>query len=186
MAVRQMAWLAGVAMVASGCTQVQTSDVTGATGAALGGVFGGLFGSQFGQGTGQLAFTAVGSSLGALFGGAIGRSVGDTASAAYAAPPAYQGTYQPPPLVPSVGFGADQAYVSEAQAVAASLPIGQSVAWDNPNTGNFGTITALRDGTSREGYYCRQFENELSLAGQSGVSYSVACRFADGSWRTVQ
>ena len=185
MRIRHWAILAGAAALASGCAQIQTSDVTGVTGGALGGVFGGLLGSQFGSGTGQLAFTAVGSSLGALFGGAVGRSVGDGLSGSFAGQGAYQDpyqtSYQAPPAGPPTG-GGDQTYISEAQALAANMPLGEAIAWDNPGTGNFGTVTAIRDGTSNEGLYCRQFEN----AGRAGISYSVACQSYDGSWRAVQ
>lgn len=186
MAVRQWALAVGVVLLASGCAQVQTSDVTGVTGGALGGVFGGLLGSQVGSGTGQLAATAVGSSLGALFGGAAGRSVGSGIDDAVGGPSAAPGAYRAPPPAPGPAFGADQAYVGEAQAAATGMPLGESIAWENPGTGNYGTVTAIRDGTARGGQYCREFETLASLGGRSQVSYSVACQFPDGSWRQVQ
>ena len=197
---RHLALVAAAALAASGCAGVQTSDVTRVTGGTLGGVFGGLAGSQFGSGTGQLVFTALGSSLGALFGGAVGGSVGNQIETGFAGPASYgtQGSYQggyqaPPPgayqpaVATSSGVsGSDQTYLEGARAMAASVAIGDSIEWSNPETGNFGVVTPIRDGTSSGGQYCREFESAASVAGRSELSYLVACQFADGSWRAVQ
>ena len=194
---RHLAVVAAAALAASGCAGVQTSDVTRVTGGTLGGVFGGLAGSQFGSGTGQLVFTALGSSLGALFGGAVGGSVGDRIETGFVGPDAYgtQGSYQPGPppgayqpavMTSGAVSGSDQTYLQGAQAMAANLPIGDSIEWSNPETGNFGVVTPIRDGTSSGGQYCREFESAASAGGRSQVTYQVACQFADGSWRSVQ
>ncbi len=187
MAVRRWALAAATAVLVSGCAGVSTSDVTGVTGGTLGGVFGGLLGSQVGSGSGRLVATALGSSLGALFGGAAGRSVGQSIEGGFRGPGVQLAGYQaPPPTAAGGTFGPDQPYVSEALAVAGSLPLGESVAWENPGSGSYGTATAIRDGTSAEGLYCRAFETMVSRGGRAGVSYSVACRFPDGTWRQVQ
>ena len=181
-----MTWRRGILAAAAllwlqGCAEITTSDVTTVTGGTLGGVFGGLAGSQFGSGTGQLVSTALGSSLGGLFGGAAGRSVGNAISS-----PAYTGDpYQSTVSAPPAGFGGSDPYAQDALALAAGLPLGEGVAWDNPGTGHFGTVTAIRDGRSSSGYYCREFENAAVVGGRESRRYTVACRFPDGSWRPV-
>ena len=123
-----------------------------------GAALGGLLGSQFGSGTGKLATTAAGVFIGALAGSEIGRSL-DRADRAHA-----------------------QAAVSQAQAA----PIGETIAWNNPRSGNYGTITPVRDGTSSSGQYCREFQQSVTVGGKRQQGYGVACRQPDGSWRIVQ
>ena len=184
---KRLALTFGVVLLAAGCAGVQTSDVTRVTGGTLGGVFGGLLGSQVGSGTGQLVSTALGSSLGALFGGAIGGSIGAGISNDLVGRDDYSEPYTaPPPAAPSLAYGRDEARMLEAQAAAAGLPIGSGVDWENPGTGNFGRVTAVRDGTSSAGYYCREFESEASFGGRAQLTYSVACQFPDGSWHAVE
>ena len=71
-------------------------------------------------------------------------------------------------------LNADEAFI---QATAA--PIGKTIAWNNPNTGNYGTVTPVREGTSNTGEYCREFRQ--TIGGTKG--YAVACRQGDGAWR---
>jgi len=70
-----------------------------------------------------------------------------------------------------------------AYLAAAAGPIGHTVAWHNPNTGNRGSFTPLRDGTSTYGRYCREFQQQVIIAGRREVAYGTACRQADGSWQ---
>ncbi len=71
-------------------------------------------------------------------------------------------------------LNADEAFI---QATAA--PIGKTIAWNNPNTGNYGTVTPVREGTSNTGEYCREFRQTIG----GTKRYAVACRQGDGAWR---
>ena len=144
------------AMVVTGCAQQVGPKETGGT--LAGAIAGGLLGAQFGSGEGQLITTAAGTLIGALAGGEAGRSLdrADRLSAASAV---------------------DQAQVG---------PIGETIIWDNPDTGNRGTVTPVREGTSTEGRYCREFVQSITIAGETQQGYGIACQEPDGSWRIVQ
>ena len=73
-------------------------------------------------------------------------------------------------------LNADEAFI---QATAA--PIGKTIAWNNRNTGNYGTVTPVREGTKAStGEYCREFRRTI---GGTKQGYAVACRQGDGVWR---
>ncbi len=123
---------------------------------ALGGAaVGGLAGAQIGGGSGQLAATAAGALLGALIGSEIGRTMDEV----------------------------DRMKAEQAYGQAQTAPVGQTIAWDNPNTGNHGSVTSTREGTNTStGEYCREFQQSVVIGGQQEDAYGVACRQPDGSW----
>ena len=125
-------------------------------GAVLGGVGGAVAGSQFGKGKGQLAATAVGTLLGAFIGSEVGASLDR----------------------------ADQTYANQAGNRAFErAPSGQSVAWNNPDSGNSGTITPTRTYEAAPGQYCREYQQTIMVGGQQQQSYGTACRQPDGAWK---
>ena len=128
-------------------------------GGLLGGIGGAVAGAQFGKGSGQLAATAAGALLGALIGTEAGRSLDR----------------------------ADRAYAQRAQENASVAPIGQTVAWENPDSGHSGYVTPVREGRHQvTGEYCREFQQTVQVGGQTERAYGTACRQPDGSWRVVQ
>ena len=69
---------------------------------------------------------------------------------------------------------------------AAAAPIGQTIAWNNPDTGNRGTVIAVRDGTNvQSGAYCREYQTTVQVGGKSESAYGTSCRQPDGSWQIV-
>ncbi len=122
-----------------------------------GAALGGYVGSKIGSGTGQLAATAGGALLGALVGGSIGRSMDEV----------------------------DRMKAQRAHTQAQSAPIGETIAWNNPDTGHSGTVTATRDGYTNNGDYCREFQQTIAVGGNVEQAYGTACRQPDGSWRIV-
>ena len=122
-----------------------------------GAALGGLLGSQFGSGSGKLAATGAGVLIGALVGSEIGRSMDRV----------------------------DRMKADQAVNTAHSAPLGETITWDNPNTGNYGTVTPVRDGTSSSGSYCREFQQTVTIGGKTEEAYGTACRQPDGSWQIV-
>ena len=157
MTLKGMLAAALVALFTAGCAQ-QGYGTKQTVGGLGGAALGGLLGSQFGSGTGQLAFTAAGVVLGGLVGSEIGRSLDD----------------------------ADRMRMDRANRQASAAPIGQSITWNNPDSGNYGTVTPTRDGTAQNGDYCREFQQTVTVGGRTETAYGVACRQADGTWRVVQ
>ena len=136
-------------------------DSTGGTKQTLGtfggGAAGALLGSQFGHGTGKLAMTGLGTLAGALVGSSIGKSLDS----------------------------ADHAAAQGAEHRAYQAPIGETITWNNPQSGNRGTITPTRDGYSGTGAYCREFQQTITVGGERKQGYGTACRQPDGSWKIV-
>ncbi|MEX2650212.1 MAG: RT0821/Lpp0805 family surface protein [Alphaproteobacteria bacterium] len=127
-------------------------------GTLLGAGLGGLAGAQIGSGSGQLAAVAGGTLLGAFLGKEIGASL-DKADQAYA----------------------DQA----AQNTLESSPTGRSGTWSNPDSGNSGSITPTTTYQTASGEYCREYQQTVTVGGQTETAYGTACRQPDGSWKVV-
>ena len=143
-----------------GCETGRNGPGTKETFGTLGGAaLGGLLGSQIGGGKGQLAATAIGVLLGGYAGNSLGKSLDR----------------------------ADRTYASQAQQQAYQAPIQQPIAWNNPQSGNSGTITPVREGTNtRTNEYCREYQTTVNVGGKSESAYGTACRQPDGSWRVVK
>ena len=127
-------------------------------GTLLGAVVGGVAGAQVGSGRGQLVATGIGTLLGAYLGNEIGKSLDR----------------------------ADKLYMQQAEQQALVAPVGDTIAWSNPDSGNSGTVTAVRDGTQRDtGAYCREFQQTVTVGGRTEEAYGTACRQPDGTWQIV-
>ncbi|MCB1529942.1 MAG: glycine zipper 2TM domain-containing protein [Rhodospirillales bacterium] len=141
----------------SGCETIQNSGDKEKVGAVGGAILGGLAGSQVGSGSGRLWATGVGTLLGVLVGSEVGRSLDK----------------------------ADMAYAQRANYQAHSSPIGESITWDNPESGNSGSVTPVREGSDTAGRYCREYQQTIYVGGQQETGYGIACRQEDGTWEIV-
>lgn len=126
--------------------------------AIAGAALGGLLGAQFGSGKGQLATTGMGVLLGALAGSELGRSLDEV----------------------------DRMKADRASTIAHASPVGKSINWNNPETGNRGTVTAVRDGTSADGLYCREYQQTITIDAETRVGTGIACQQPNGTWRIVE
>jgi surface antigen len=123
-----------------------------------GAALGGWAGSTIGKGDTRLAATAAGALLGALVGSEIGRTMDDV----------------------------DKMKAERAYTQATEAPIGEEIAWSNPDSGNRGAVAPSREGTSTSGKYCREFRQTVTIGGRTEQAYGVACQQPDGSWEVVQ
>jgi len=157
MGMKRIARTASVVLLATSLTACQTTGGQKETGGTLlGAGLGALLGSQFGSGRGQLAAVAIGALGGAMLGNSIGRSLDR----------------------------ADRIHAARAAEAAHSAPIGQPVVWRNPDSGNQGSITPLREGNdSATGAYCREYQQSVTVDGRTEQAYGTACRQPDGSWK---
>ena len=140
------------------CENMQGRGNKELIGGGTGAILGGVLGSQIGGGKGQLWATGAGVLLGALAGSEVGRSLDK----------------------------ADIAYANQANTSAHTAPIGQQIKWNNPETGNYGTVTPTRDGYSSSGRYCREYQQTVVVGGKSQSAYGTACQQPDGSWEVVK
>lgn len=76
-----------------------------------------------------------------------------------------------------------QRALEDAQIRAAMAPIGAPINWNNGNA--YGSVTALRDGTSANGRYCREFQQQVIIGGRQETAYGSACMQPDGSWEMI-
>jgi surface antigen len=60
---------------------------------------------------------------------------------------------------------------------------GQASAWQNPDSGNSGSITPTRTYQIANGQYCREYQQTIMIGGEPQRSYGTACRQPDGSWQ---
>ncbi len=78
---------------------------------------------------------------------------------------------------------AQERALEAAQVQATSAPIGEGITWHEG--GASGAVTAVRDGTSTLGRYCREFQQNVTIGGRSEQAYGTACQQPDGAWEVV-
>ena len=127
-------------------------------GTLLGAAAGGLAGAQVGKGRGRLVATGVGTFLGAMIGNEIGKSL-DRADRL-----AMQRT---------------------TQRTLESAPVGKTSTWENPDSGNYGSVTPQKTWQQDDGTYCREFTQTITVGGRTEEAYGTACRQPDGTWKIV-
>lgn len=124
-----------------------------------GAVIGGVLGSKVGKGTGRGIAIGAGTLLGAALGNQIGASLDK----------------------------ADMMYQNQAANRALETsPTGQSLPWQNPQSGNSGTITPSNYYQQADGTYCREYSQSINVGGRIENGYGRACRQPDGTWRIVE
>jgi surface antigen len=124
-------------------------------------VLGSVLGAGLGAGIALLAHGGPGAVIGAaVAGGVIGGAIGhhlDKKDKAMAA--------------------------AAAQAAFDNNRTGQASVWNNPDSGNYGSITPTRTYQIATGQYCRQYEQTITIGGEPQQSYGTACRQSDGTWQ---
>ena len=127
-------------------------------GALLGAAAGGILGNQIGSGRGRTLATFAGAVGGAFAGSAVGRRMDE---------------------VDRMKMG--QAYQDSLENSRA----GEQTNWVNPDTGNSGTVAPVRTFQNTTGQYCREFQQTITVGGQTERAFGTACRQPDGSWRIM-
>lgn len=123
-------------------------------GALVGAGVGGLVGSQFGSGSGSAAMTGLGVLAGALAGSSVGASLDR----------------------------ADLVHAKQAEQDAfENTPSGTTTTWRNPDSGNYGTIIPQAAAQNPAGQYCREFQQTITVGGETQQAFGTACRQPDGS-----
>ena len=58
--------------------------------------------------------------------------------------------------------------------------------WNNPDSGNSGTVTPTQTMLSANNQPCREFTTTVNIGGELSQAYGTACRQNDGSWKIQQ
>lgn len=142
-----------------GVTQGGSSINKQDIGTLAGAIGGGVLGHNIGKGAGQTTATIAGTLLGAAIGSSLGSSLDKADMAAY--------------------------HQTSQRALETAQP-GQSLPWNNPQTGNSGTVTPSNYYQNSSGQYCREYSQTISVGGKTEKGYGTACRQADGTWKIVE
>lgn len=139
------------------CTREETG--TGEIiGTLAGAAIGGLIGSRIGDGTGNKV--AIGA--GVVAGGFLGNRIGAALDCK------------------------DQQYHYETtQQALETQKTGQSITWNNPDTGHSGSVMPTRTYTAADGVACREFTQTIYVDGRYEEVKGNACRQPDGTWKPV-
>ena len=127
-------------------------------GTVAGAALGAIAGSNIGKGNGRTAAIAVGTLLGAGIGHEVGASL-DRADMTY-----YKKT--------------------EQKALETAQP-GETLPWNNPESGNSGSFTPSGYYTNDSGQYCREYSQTIEVGGKVEQAFGTACRQPDGTWKIV-
>ena len=157
MTIKTVAAATLIALFAAACSSSPYGEKQ-TVGTLGGAAIGGLLGSQFGDGTGQLVATGAGVLIGGLIGSEVGRTMDEQ----------------------------DRMQANQAVTQAHQAPLGETIVWNNPDSGNSGTVTPVRDGSTSSGLYCREFQQTITVGGETQTAYGTACRQPDGTWRIVE
>lgn len=153
---KALAPLAAAALILAGCTNDAGQKETAGT--VIGAVAGAVLGSQVGGGSGRLVAVAVGTLAGAFIGNEIGKSLDR----------------------------ADQLAMTQAEQRAHTAPIGEKIVWNNPDSGNSGSVTPIRDGrNAQSNAYCREYQTTVVIDGREQSAFGTACQQPDGSWKVT-
>jgi surface antigen len=122
---------------------------------------------------GALGGAALGGGIAALAGGGTGAIVGATLGGAL--------------LGGFIGNRLDardkQMATQAAQQAFENGQSGKPTVWNNPDTGNSGSITPTRTYQLANGTYCRQYQQTIVVGGEQHQAYGTACRQPDGTWK---
>lgn len=102
--------------------------------------------------------TVAGAIGGALIGGVIGDKIGEHMDAT------------------------DRANMQNA---VANVPVGQEAQWTNAKQNTTYTVRPVRNYTSTDHQYCREYQTTVTVNGSVQKAYGKACRQPDGSWKIV-
>jgi surface antigen len=66
------------------------------------------------------------------------------------------------------------------------LPANTTSTWRNPDSGHRGTFTPINTTQPRPGIYCREFQQTVTIGGETQEAYGTACRQPNGAWEIQQ
>ena len=64
-----------------------------------------------------------------------------------------------------------------------SAPAGNTQTWENPDSDNSGSITPTSTYQAQNGQYCREYEQTITVSGETRKAFGTACRQPDGIWK---
>ena len=127
-------------------------------GTVAGAAVGAGVGSFFGKGSGRVFAIAGGALAGGFIGNRVGKKMDDR----------------------------DKREAQVAATKAETAPVGETVEWSNPDSGNSGSIEVVQEGTDANGNMCRDLKHTVTADGDTQTDTGVICQNADGKWVTIE
>lgn len=124
----------------------------------------------------------IGTVLGGVGGGVIGAQVGGGHGRTAAI---IAGSILGAIIGKNVGRSIDRTDELMAAHVLEVNKTGQTSSWVNPDTNNEVAVTPTRTYQRPSGQYCREYQTEVTVGGQTQQAYGTACRQPDGAWKIV-
>ena len=126
-------------------------------------LLGGLLGAALGAAAGTQIGKGSGRTVAIIGGGLIGALIGG-----------------------SLGQSMDQTDQYQVNQALETSPTGNTIVWQNPDTGGSYKVTPTKTYKVAENTYCREFTTWGMIGGYEEKMYGTACRQPDGSWKTVK
>ncbi|MBV1886245.1 MAG: glycine zipper 2TM domain-containing protein, partial [Parvibaculaceae bacterium] len=142
--------------VTSAQAECARDTTEGVLGGLAGAALGGLFGSQFGEGSGKTVATIGG----ALLGGFAGNQ-----------------------LATDLNCEDEDRIYQSTQSSLEHKRSGETITWNNPDSGNRGSVTPTNTFRNEYGQNCRQFQQKIYTNNTPEVASGVACRQPNGRWK---
>ncbi|HED12969.1 MAG TPA: glycine zipper 2TM domain-containing protein [Gammaproteobacteria bacterium] len=124
-----------------------------------------------------------GALTGAVVGGVVGSQIGGGSGKAIATG---VGFLLGAIIGGDIGHTLDVMDERNAQNALEHNRTGQATTWDNPDAGKEVTVIPTRTFRSDSGGYCREYQTDVVVNGQSQQAYGTACRQPDGSWKIMR
>jgi hypothetical protein len=70
-----------------------------------------------------------------------------------------------------------------AQVAATTAAIGEKITWENDS--GSGYVVATKQGSGESGQTCREFQQVITVGGETENAYGTACLQADGAWKII-
>ncbi len=139
--------------------------------------------SAFGIDLGQCNRDQLGGALGAAAGAALGSQVGKGGGKTAAI---VGGAILGALVGGSLGRAMDQVDQNCVGQALERAEDGQTIVWNNPQTGARYQLTPTKIYTDTQNRYCREYITKGTIGGKEQQLYGKACRQPDGSWELVK
>jgi len=70
-----------------------------------------------------------------------------------------------------------------AQIKASTASVGDKIYWNSDST--TGYVVTTKEGRSETGLTCREFQQSITVGGQTENAYGTACLQSDGAWKII-
>lgn len=120
----------------------------------------------------------IGGGTGAVLGSTIGKGSGRDAAMIGGAILGMLSGY-------SIGQNLDQGDLACTGYALQRVPDGQSVRWQNPDSGRSYNVVPTNSWQNAQGRYCREYSATANIGGKLQKTFGTACRQSDGSWQII-